>query len=351
MQSKTWNIAPNRYYERPWAVNSNGKSTGEENGMAEELISVIMSTYNEKEEWLRDCIESVLKQSYRNLEFIIVLDRPENEMLREVILEYQKQDSRIIFVPNEKNIGLVASLNRALEYAHGVYVARIDADDICDPQRFRIQMEAMKEQDADFVISAIDFIHDDGQLVEGASDERFGPKAFAQVMKYGNVAHHSTWLLKKTVYDRLEGYREVRYCEDLEFVLRALQEGTRVIKIPDHTVQYRLRENSVSRNFAMEQAMKARYIRQKYAKGERVADISPQFLNQQFSGYRESQKQRFDQADRILSSFCQHMAEHRWGACFREFFRGFCASGYFRMLFTEYFISWSKRKKLADKGA
>ena len=319
--------------------------------MTEELISVIMSTYNEKEEWLRDCIESVLNQSYQNLEFIIVLDNPENDMLRDVILEYQEKDSRVIFVPNEKNIGLVASLNRSLEYVHGTYVARIDADDICYPKRFQLQMEAMKKQEVDFVISAIDFIHDDGKLVAGVSDEMFGPKAFAQIMKYGNVAHHSTWLMKKTVYDRLEGYREVRYCEDLDFVLRALQEGTRIIKIRDHLVKYRLRENSISRNFAMEQAMKARYIRKKYAKGERVADISPDFLNQNFSTYQESQKQRFDQADRILSSFCQHMAEHSWGAWMGEFFRGFISSGYFRMLFAEYFISWSKRKKLAGKGA
>lgn len=319
--------------------------------MTEELISVIMSTYNEKEGWLRDCIESVLNQSYQNLEFIIVLDNPQNEMLRDVILEYQKKDSRVVFVPNEKNIGLVSSLNRSLEYVHGAYVARIDADDICYPERFQWQMKAMIKQDADFVISAIDFIHDDGKLVAGASDEMFGPRAFAQVMKYGNVAHHSTWLLKKAVFDRLDGYRDVRYCEDLEFVLRALQEGTRIVKTREHVVQYRLRENSVSRNFAMEQAMKARYIRKKYVKGEQIADISTEFLNRKFAGYQESQKQRFDRADRILSDFCQHMAEHSWGACFGEFFRGFFSGRYFWMLFAEYFISWSKRKKLADKGA
>ena len=154
-----------------------------------------------------------------------MLDHPQNERLRNVILDYQAKDARIRFLPNEKNIGLVASLNRALKAVHGDYTARMDADDICMPDRLEKQMETMKREQAEFVISSNDFLHEDGTLVIGASDETFKPRAFAEIMKYGNVAYHDTWLLKTAVYERLGGYREVRYCEDLDFALRALQEG------------------------------------------------------------------------------------------------------------------------------
>ncbi len=319
--------------------------------MAEELISGIMSVYNEKEEWLRESIESVLGQTYQNLEFIIVLDHPQNERLRNVILDYQAKDARIRFLPNEKNIGLVASLNRALKAVHGDYTARMDADDICMPDRLEKQMETMKREQAEFVISSNDFLHEDGTLVIGASDETFKPRAFAEIMKYGNVAYHDTWLLKTAVYERLGGYREVRYCEDLDFALRALQEGVKIVKTGLHAVQYRLRESSVSRSYTMEQTMKARAIRSCYKKGVRIAAMDETALNARFDGYSEAEKKRFMLADRILGSFGQHMAQGKWGACMKDFCCGFFSGRYFWMLFWEYLVSWVMRKRLKEKGA
>ena len=78
------------------------------------LVSVIMSVYNEKEKWLIEAIESILKQSYKNLEFIIILDNPDNKKLDNIIKFYCKKDARIRYFKNEKNMGLVKSLNKAL---------------------------------------------------------------------------------------------------------------------------------------------------------------------------------------------------------------------------------------------
>ena len=240
--------------------------------MRDGLISVIMSVYNEKEEWLRESMESILGQTYGGIEFIVVLDNPQNDLLRQVILEYGKKDERLVLVENPKNMGLVASLNKALGYVQGEYVARMDADDVSDRERLEKQMACMKETGADFVMSAIDFIHEDGNVVRGISDEAFGSSQVAEIMKYGNIAHHPTWLLKKEVYDRLKGYRDIHYCEDMEFVLRALQEGFRVVKSSDHAVKYRLREGGVSKSFTMEQAMKARYLRKRYRALEKIQE-------------------------------------------------------------------------------
>ena len=133
---------------------------GKEKEMKEPLISIIMSTYNEEEEWLRQSIESILDQTWKNLELILVLDNPENQKLEEVILQYQAKDPRLVFVKNERNQGLVDSLNKALTLVKGEYVARMDADDICYPKRLEWQYQMMKKTKADFVLSAMDFLYD-----------------------------------------------------------------------------------------------------------------------------------------------------------------------------------------------
>ena len=100
-----------------------------------ELISVLMSTYNETESELSQSIESILHQTYRNIQFLIVNDNPANPTLAHTLSRYAASDSRIQIVENEQNLGLVASLNRGWKLAKGQYIARMDADDIALPHR------------------------------------------------------------------------------------------------------------------------------------------------------------------------------------------------------------------------
>ena len=97
-------------------------------------ISVVMSAYNEPERFLRESIESILNQTYRDFEFIIIQDKPDNEAIERVVNEYAAKDDRIRFYKNEKNIGLAMSLNRGIELARYDIIARMDADDIALPE-------------------------------------------------------------------------------------------------------------------------------------------------------------------------------------------------------------------------
>ncbi len=106
------------------------------------LVSVIMTNYNTPEEYLRAAMESILSQTYSNIEFIVVDDGSTNNS-RSVIESYQ--DDRIIFIQNEKNLGITKSLNIALARATGEFVARMDADDISLPQRLERQVSYMSE--------------------------------------------------------------------------------------------------------------------------------------------------------------------------------------------------------------
>ena len=109
------------------------------------MITVVMSTYKEPEEWLRQSIESILGQSYGDFEYLIVNDCPEREENRRILNEYAALDSRICVLENDRNRGLIYSLNRGLEAAQGKYVARMDADDISLPSRFEKQVQYLEE--------------------------------------------------------------------------------------------------------------------------------------------------------------------------------------------------------------
>ena len=99
-------------------------------------VSVVMSVYN-GERHLREAVDSILNQTFGDLEFIIV-DDGSRDRTWEILQSYD--DSRIVLLRNEQNIGLTKSLNRGLAATRGEYVARMDADDVSLPQRLERQV-------------------------------------------------------------------------------------------------------------------------------------------------------------------------------------------------------------------
>ena len=114
-------------------------------------VSVIMSTYKEKEKFLREAIESILNQSFQDFEFIIILDNPDNELHISIIEEYALKDKRIRFYKNETNLGLTQSLNIGLSLAKGKYICRMDADDISENNRIELQKYYLEENNFDLI--------------------------------------------------------------------------------------------------------------------------------------------------------------------------------------------------------
>lgn len=99
-----------------------------------ELVSVIMPVYNAKQQFLEQAIESILQQSYANLELIIIDDGSE-QPTKNILAKYKNQDNRVKVFSNDKNSGIVYSLNRALKLCCGEYIFRMDADDVSDSNR------------------------------------------------------------------------------------------------------------------------------------------------------------------------------------------------------------------------
>ena len=93
----------------------------------EPIISVIMSTYNDEKK-VGKSIESILNQTYKNFEFLIVDDFSQDSTL-DVLKHYEAKDRRVKIFTNKQNIGLTKSLNKLIFHSKGEYIARQDSDD------------------------------------------------------------------------------------------------------------------------------------------------------------------------------------------------------------------------------
>ena len=108
-------------------------------------ISVVMSVFNEEKN-ISKCIESVLKQSFRNYEFLI-FDDNSNDGTKKILMKYRKKNKKIKCYFSKKNLGLTKALNFLIKKSKGKYIARIDGDDLWLKHKLQIQFDFMKKNE------------------------------------------------------------------------------------------------------------------------------------------------------------------------------------------------------------
>lgn len=224
-----------------------------------EIISVLLCTYNEPLKYLKLSIESILSQTYTNIQLIIVNDNPKREDMADLLASYAREDSRIKYIVNSSNIGLVGSLNIGLKNAVGEFIARMDADDIATRDRLEKQLEFLKIKNYDLVGCNAIKIDEDGKEI-GCLNV---PTAFEKIKEYqlyGGCVLHPTWLGKREVFEKLKGYRSVYACEDFDFILRAIQNGFKIGNLPTYGLYYRIRTGSVSSKANIRQKLTMYYL-------------------------------------------------------------------------------------------
>ena len=212
----------------------------------EELVSIILSTYNEPLDMLNLSIQSILSQTYKNIQFIIINDNPKREDLDVLINSFLKENTdKIVYIKNEANIGLVKSLNTGIKFSKGTYIARMDADDIAEPNRIEEQLKFLKENNCDIVGANIILIDEKGYKI---GEERLPveDKLIKKYYNYGSCLFHPTWFAKKNLYEELNGYREIYACEDYDFIIRAIYNGYKLGNVPKFLLRYRVRKNGIS---------------------------------------------------------------------------------------------------------
>ncbi|MCI8661457.1 MAG: glycosyltransferase [Lachnospiraceae bacterium] len=227
-------------------------------------VSVLMSVFNEPVGMLRESIDSILKQSYKEIEFIIVLDNPQNTLVFQLLKDYSSADGRIVLLVNDKNIGLAMSLNRALSLATGEYVARMDADDISSLNRIEEEIRFLEEKSYDMVFSDRVDIDENGKKLRLKEIESHSDKYIENVLPYNCIVNHPSILIKTNVIKELSGYRNFHASQDYDLWLRLLTSGYRIGCVPKPLIRYRIRQGSISKGKRFIQFETARYIRSLY---------------------------------------------------------------------------------------
>ena len=225
-------------------------------------ISVLMTVYKETKEELKEAFESIINQTYKNLEIIVVFDYPEEKWRVDFIKKYR--DNRVKIIVNKKNIGLPLSLNRALKEVTGDYIARMDSDDVSILDRFEKQIKFMEENNCDLVGSYMTYFYDgkDQQVAIYPTKS----DSINKLLRYKSCVLHPTWFAKPEIFTKLNGYRNIFAVEDYDFLVRAALNGFKLANYPEVLYRCRLTENSISRSNPGRQELVASYLRKKYRK-------------------------------------------------------------------------------------
>lgn len=232
--------------------------------MTPPAISVAMSVYN-GERFLGPAIESVLGQTFGDFEFLI-LDDGSRDRTREIVAGYAARDSRIRPIFRE-NRGLVASLNELVDEAHAQIVARMDADDVCMPERFARQIAFLAGHPDHGVVGCwSEDIDEEGKsYTVDAPEHPDTHEAFlAAIESGGPLICHPAAMFRRDLVRSVGGYHAAfRHCEDLDLWLR-LASLTRLCSIPERLIRYRHYAQQVSSRHATEQQVGAAVARLAY---------------------------------------------------------------------------------------
>ena len=287
------------------------------------MISIIMSTYKEEETLLRESIESILNQTFKDFEFIIILDFPDNNLHKRIIEEYSKIDNRIRFFVNENNLGLTGSLNRGLSLAKGEYIGRMDADDISLPYRLERQLEYIKKNQYDLIGGITQMIDEEGNSIFSIQKVPTDFNKIKKALRYGQCIAHPTWLGRKEVFDCLNGYRNIPLCEDFDFTLRAVLNGFKISNLNETVLKYRMTKNSISRNNLYDQYLYMKYITNEYSNGN-IASVenAKEYVKNHLN---KKNAEKYLEANVIFNRMLQEMTDKK--------IIGFTIDG-FKLLFT-----------------
>jgi glycosyltransferase involved in cell wall biosynthesis len=228
-------------------------------------ISVIMSIYSEPKEWMIQSIDSILNQTYRNFEFIIINDNPDRLLNDEILKSYQIKDSRISIVKNEKNLGLTKSLNEGLKLAKGKYIARMDADDIALPLRFEKQISFL-EKNKDYVACGTKskMIDERGVKLENILVPITNIEITNRVI-VKNPMTHPTFMIRNDILkkNKLLYDESLRFAQDYQLVVDLIFLG-KLYNLPEILLLYRKSVKQISSINLKRQDFYANKIRERF---------------------------------------------------------------------------------------
>ena len=214
-------------------------------------ISVLLSVYN-GEKWICESIHSILNQTFKNFEFIIINDGS-TDRTKNIIENFIIQDKRIKII-NQSNLGLTASLNNGLKIAKGKWIARIDCDDIALPQRLEMQYIHAEKTNSCLIGCQSKIIDENFKQINFINVPTTHNQLIRNLKYQKKFFSHSSAFFKREIVLKLGGYRNsLLKSQDYDLWLR-LSEVGKICCINYVGVMIREHEDRISSsNFGIEQ--------------------------------------------------------------------------------------------------
>ena len=211
--------------------------------MSRPLVSVVMSAWNE-ERYVGKTIESILKQTFIDFEFIIVNDGS-TDKTQQVLDDFASRDKRVKIIVNEANMYIARSLNRGIQSAQGEYVAIIDAADAAHPMRLEKQVRFLQAHRDVYLVGTYAYWVDEGGNIIG---EWKVPQVIEKSRLYiPQIAVHPSIMIRKELFDKI-GFYDVNSDVSVEFelYLRVSRHRLGIANIPEFLTYVTLRDKGVT---------------------------------------------------------------------------------------------------------
>lgn len=273
------------------------------------LVSIIMPVYN-KAEHIRESIQSILAQTYQNFELIVVDDGSTDDsvnMIKEV------RDRRLRLIELKENHGVSYATNIAVDVARGLYILRMDADDLSYPQRLEKQLAFALKHKADVVGCRFEVFSEDENLPPGLiryqnySNSVVTPEDIVSNFTVMPTVTQGTMLVKKEILKQFPYNTKYITAEDYEQLGRILKAKKAVYKLPEVLYRYRYVKNSLSNTYGNKGVIygiriKLDFIYDYYKVAEREEKNFFIWGTREFAGYLEEELRK-DKYHAVVKGF------------------------------------------------
>jgi len=241
-------------------------------------VSVIMAVYND-EQYLSEAIDSILNQTYRKFEFIIINDGS-TDSSSEILNEYERKDSRVKVV-KQKNVGLTKSLNRAIKLSMGEYITRMDSDDISHRDRLLKQVKfLMANLDYALVGTNVIKIDEYGKHLE-VNKTKYSHNDIYNTFKNRNcIAHGSVMINKELVGDLLKYDETFLYAQDFRLWAK-IAKRFKIANLKEPLYLLRLHKESLSKKKIENQSIYAGIVAYEFETSNTIYNIDKEIINNQ----------------------------------------------------------------------
>lgn len=216
--------------------------------MKNPTVSVLMPVYN-GEKYLRVAINSILSQTFKDFEFIIINDGS-TDASETIITSFT--DPRIRYFSNSRRLGATKSLNRGICHARGIYIARMDSDDISLPDRLLKQVAYLETNALCTVLATrVNLIDSSGNFCGKWADD-LRCVTYDQIRKRlpaSNCIAHASVMLRASIIKKYRYNEKLRYCQDHELWLRLCADNHRIEKINEPLHCYRIKIPTFTTDF------------------------------------------------------------------------------------------------------